>query len=416
MYLHRMEHQPPAAAPQPRRILHVDVDAMFVQCAVLANPEELADEPLILVGGRAEGRGVVSSASYGCRAYGVRSAMPTATALRLCPAAKVVPVPGTMVRTKSRELAAVLREWAPIAVMASVDEAYLDLSGTEALYHQATLEEIARRVQAEVKRVTELDVSIGGGTNRLVAKLATSLAKPRGVHIVPPGEEEAFVGGLEIGDLIGVGPSLLEELRRRGVTSMAALRRLDLATLTAWWNEDRAGWLWRRCRGIDESPVQEDDTTKSVSSETTFPRDLSGDEELEQELLGQVVDAAAALRRKGLFARTVTVKLRDGDFRDRSRGRTLDEPIQTESAIYRVARELLGDLRRQRTTGARLIGVALTSLTERGELPQTSLLDVAPPAESERERALARASDRLRAKYGSEALRPGRLLRDDRRE
>jgi DNA polymerase IV len=399
-----------------RRILHVDVDAMFVQCAVLADPEELADEPLILVGGTAEGRGVVTSASYGCRAFGVRSAMPTATALRLCPGARVVRVPGEMVRAKSRALAAVLREWSPLAVMASVDEAYLDLTGTEALYHHATLEEVARRIQAAVKEATELDVSLGGATNRLVAKLATSFAKPRGVYVVPPGEEESFVGRLEIGDLIGVGPSLLDDLRRRGVTTMEGLRALDVATLASWWSEDRARWLWRRCRGIDDSLVHDDDVTKSVSSETTFARDLGGEEELEHQLLGQVVEAATAMRRKGFFARTVTVKLRDFDFRDRSRGRTLHEPVQTESAIYRVARELLADLREHRRVPARLIGVGLTNLSESGELPQTSLLDVAPPVESERERALARASDSLRARFGSEALRPGRLLDARRRK
>ncbi len=404
---------PPAA---PRRILHVDVDAMFVQCAVFADPENLADEPLILVGGSADGRGVVTSASYGCRAYGVRSAMPTATALRLCPAARVVRVPREMIRTKSRELGEVLRDWAPVAVMASVDEGYLDLTGTEALYGHASLEEVARRIQSRVKEMTGLEVSIGGGTNRLVAKLATSFAKPNGVYVVPPGEEEGFVGRLEIRDLIGVGPALEQELRRHGVTSMAALRALDLETLTGWWNSERARWLWRRCRGIDEAPVEEDDVTRSVSSETTFARDINGDEQLEEKLLGQVVDASAALRRKGLFARTITVKLRDSDFRDRSRGRTLHEPVQTETAIYRVARELLADLRDRRAISARLIGVALTGLSDSGSGEQQTLLEVAPPSESERERALARASDALRARFGSDALKPGRLLPDSGRK
>ena len=402
----------PRDAARARRILHVDVDAMFVQCAVMADPEGLADEPLILVGGRAEGRGVVASASYGCRAFGVRSAMPTATALRLCPGARVVRVPGQMVRTKSRELGAVLRDWAPVSVMASVDEAYLDLTGTDALYRHRPLEEIAREIQASVKSATGLDVSIGGGSNRLVAKLATSFAKPRGVFVVPAGGEEEFVGGLEIGDLIGVGPAMESELRRRGVASMAALRAIDEATLASWWSPERARWLWRRCRGIDDTPVREDTSTRSVSSETTFARDIGEEDRLEAELLGQVVEASAALRKKGLFARTITVKLRDADFRDRSRSRTLHEPVQTESAVYRVARELLGDLRRQRATKARLIGVALTGLSASGDADQQSLLEVAPPAESERERVIARASDALRARFGRDALRPGRLLPD----
>ena len=393
-----------------RRVLHVDVDAMFVRCAVMADPARLADEPLILVGGRPEQRGVVASASYGCRAYGVRSAMPMATALRLCPDAVVVPVPREMVRAKSRELARVLEAWAPVVTMASVDEAYLDLTGTEALYHHEPLAATAARIQRDVGERTGLDVSIGGGSNRLVAKLATSFAKPRGVFIVPAGEEEAFTGRLEIGDLIGVGPALREELRRRGVTTMQALRALDLSTLASWWGEERARWLWERCRGIDAAPVAEEDVTKSVSSETTFPRDLAGTEELETALLAQVVDAARSLRRRGLYARTITVKLRDADFRDRSRSRTLAEGVQTEKAIFAVARTLLGDLRRQRETPARLIGVALTGLSGSGESAQGVLLEVAPPAESERDRALARAADRLRARFGEGAIRPGRIV------
>lgn len=395
--------------PLPRRILHVDVDAMFVQCAVMADPERLSDQPLILVGGSPEGRGVVASASYGCRAFGVHSAMPMATALRLCPKAVIVRVPGEMIRRKSRELAEVLKGWAPIAAMASVDEAYLDLSGTEALYHREPLADTARRIQAAVKEATGLDVSIGGGSNRQIAKLATSFAKPRGVHVVPPGEEEALIDRLEIGDLIGVGPALVEELRRRGVGSMKALRALDVATMAGWWGEDRATWLWRRCRGIDDSPVQEDDETKSVSSETTFRSDLTALADLEAELLGQVVDAAGSLRRKGLYARTITVKLRDSEFRDRSRSRTLTDAVQTEKAIYGVARELLRDLRQGGAPPIRLIGVGLTKLSATGDEAQGSLVEMAPPAESERDRALARAADSIRGRFGRDAIGPGRL-------
>jgi DNA polymerase IV len=397
-----------------RRILHVDVDAMFVQCAVMADPT-LARHPLILVGGRPEGRGVVASASYGCRTYGVRSAMPMATALRLCPGARVVPVPREEVRARSRRLAGVLERWSPVSAMASVDEAYLDLTGTEALYHHEPLEVTARRIQADVKERAGLDVSIGGGGNRLVAKLATSFAKPRGVFVVPAGGESEFVGRLEIGDLIGVGPAFREELRQRGVTSMTALRALERETMAGWWGEERADWLWRRCRGIDHSPVAEDDAPRSVSSETTFARDLSATDALEAALLAQVGDAAVALRRKGLYARTVTVKLRDADFRDRSRSRTLGEAVQTERAIFRVARELLRDLRERRHTPARLIGVALTNLSPTGEAVQATLLEVVPPIERARDRDLARALDRIRARHGG-VIGPGRLVEPRREE
>jgi DNA polymerase-4 len=398
--------------PTPgRRILHVDVDAMFVQCAILADPERLAGEPLILVGGSPRGRGVVCSASYGCRAFGVRSAMPMATAVRLCPEAVIVRVPGEMVRRKSRELATLLAGWTPVMAMASVDEAYLDLTGTERIHHGESLEETARKLQRQVLERVGIDVSIGGGSNRLVAKLATSFAKPKGVYIVPPGEESEFVGGLRIGDLIGVGPSLEASLSRRGITTMSSLRALDVGTMAAWWGRERAEWLWRRCRGIDESPIAEHSGRRSVSSETTFARDVESDAELEEALLEQVIDASSSLRRKGLYARTITVKLRSSDFQDRSRSRTLEAPVQTERAIYAVARELLADLRRQRGGRVRLIGVGLTNLDEIGENAQGALLDLTPPEETPRDRALARAADRLRSRFGPEAVRPGRLVR-----
>lgn len=393
-----------------RRILHVDVDAMFVQCAVMEDPERLSGEPLILVGGSPTGRGVVTSASYGCRAFGARSAMPMATALRLCPRAVVVRVPGEMIRRKSHELREALANWTPVVAAASVDEAYLDLSGTEELFRREPLAETARSIQRDVKARTGLDVSIGGGSNRLVAKLATSFAKPNGVFVVPPGGEDGFVGSLEIADLVGVGPSFQAELRRRGVYSMAALRALDVSTMSSWWGQERAEWLWRRCRGIDEAPIGASAGSRSVSSESTFRRDVEAESELEEALLAQVVDASSSLRKKGLYARTVTVKLRYADFQDRSRSRTLDAPVHTERAIFAIARELMRDLRARRPGKVRLIGVGLTNLDEAGENAQGRLLELTPPPESERDRALARAADRLRSRFGRDAVRPGRLL------
>jgi DNA polymerase IV len=404
---------------RPRRILHVDVDAMFVQCAVIADPDRLAGVDLILVGGSPSGRGVVTSASYGCRAFGVRSAMPTGTALRLCPDATVVRVPGEMVRTKSRALAAVITDWSPVAAMASVDEAYLDLTGTEALHHGEPLFETARRIQADVKARTGLDVSIGGAANRLVAKLATSFAKPAGVFVVDPGDEDAFVARLDLADLIGVGPALRGALSRRGVVDMEGLRSIDRETLGSWFGSERGEWLWRRCRGIDSGPIHSRESARSVSSETTFGKDSADRKYLEAALLGRVVSAAGSLRRQGLFARTITVKLRDTDFRDRSRSRTLAEPVQTDRVIFAVARELLEDLRRQSPARARLIGVSLTGLCSSNEPDQRSLIEMAPPAEQARDRALSAAVDRIRSKHGR-VISPGSVLgaktRDSLRE
>lgn len=393
-----------------RRLLHVDVDAMFVQCAVMEDRERLADQDFILVGGRPDGRGVVASASYGCRAFGVRSAMPMRTALRLCPRALVVPVPGQMVRAKSAELREVLSEWAPTVAMASVDEAYLDMSGTEALYRQEELSSTAERIQADLARRTGLDVSIGGGSNRLVAKLATSFAKPRGVHIVRSGDEEVFISRLEIHDLVGIGPSLLADLRRRGVTTMNALRTLDEEVLKGWYGDNRGRRLWQSCRGIDDSPVRPREVSKSVSSETTFHHDIGDLERLETALLEQVVDATRALRRKRLYARTVAIKIRDGAFRDRSRSQTVREPVHTPRAVFRIAAELLRALWNERAVPIRLIGVTLSNLSESGDVVQGTFVDMSPSHESPRDRAIATAADLLNDRFGAAAIQPGRLL------
>jgi DNA polymerase IV len=197
-----------------RRILLVDCDQFFVQCARLADPDGAGRESLLLVGGSASGRGVVTSASYETRAFGVRSGMPTATAQRLCPKAVVVPVPRGLCGEKSRAIRDVLERYSPVVEPASIDEAYLDLSGTERLYRGEPLADTARRIQAAVLAETDIHVSIGGGTNRLVAKLAVSRAKPAGVHVVAPGGEAAFLAEHDIADIPGVGPVLAAELLR----------------------------------------------------------------------------------------------------------------------------------------------------------------------------------------------------------
>ena len=400
----------PHSPHPPRRILHVDVDAMFVQCARLADPERLGAEDLLIVGGRPEGRGVVASASYGCRAYGVRSAMSTAHALRLCPRAVVVGVPGATVREKSRALRSVLARWAPVVQMASVDEAYLDLTGCELLYGGESPADAARRIQAALRDETELDVSLGGGSNKLVAKLATGLAKPAGVRVVEPGGELDFVAGFRPGDLPGVGPTFAAELERRGVGTIRALRALERSTLAGWWGEERALWLWERVRGISHVAVEAGRVTKSVSAERTYPRDLHTAVEQERALLALVAEAAQALRAKGLAARTVTVKLRDPEFRDRQRSRTLPEAVRTERAILPVAKALLAGRGAGRAGAARLLGVGLSGLAQPGGAEQGSLAELAPPLESDRDRRIAAATDVLRARFGSTAVVAGGVL------
>lgn len=410
----------------PRRVLLVDADAFFVAVARMVDPEGAGKAPLLIVGGDPTGRGVVCSASYEARRFGVRSAMPMARAVRLCPAAMVVPVPRGVCGRKSREIRAVLEEYAPIVEGASIDEWYMDLAGTEGLYADETLATTAQRIRAAVIERTGLSVSIGGGTNKLVAKLAVERAKPKpgtgatGVHIVAPGDELSFMRTLKLGDIPGVGPKLTAHLAEHGLVSVTDLLDRDEAALRRVLREGDVDWLRRRAMGISDSPVSTHEDAKQVSREETFSRDLVEDLDLERELLMLADRVAEDLRGDGLMARRVTVKLRDGDFKTRSASRTLPDAIETGRAVFIVARELLGRLRRTRRVPARLLGIALSSFEdEEAQAEQLALFaagsadaassSTAGVTETEGDRAVARALDQVRAKFGRGAIAPGRL-------
>lgn len=410
--------------PATPRILLADCDAMFCAVARLADPEGAGKAPLLIVGGRRGGRGVVCSASYEARAFGVRSGMPIRTAERLCPDALFVPVPRQACGQKSREVRKVLEEWAPVVEPASIDEFYLDMTGTEAVFRQEPLADTATRIRADVLARTGITVSVGGGTNRLVAKLAVERAKPSaggptpGVHIVPSGEEAAFLLTLELAAIPGIGPKLQAQLRRHGLTTVAEAVRIDERTLVSWAGPRTGAWLYRRLRGIGSSEVSERGEAKSVSREETFPEDLAGDEALETELLRLVVRVGRDLRGEGLEARTITIKLRDFDFRTRQASRTLPEPVTSDRAIHQVARELFQRLRLARRVPARLLGVGLSHFAPREAAGQLGLFPErpGPPLESPRDRTVAQTVDRINAKFGGKAIRPGRLAREGNSE
>jgi DNA polymerase-4 len=404
-------------APAPRRILLADADAFFVAVARLADPDGAGRAPLLIVGGSAEQRGVVTSASYEVRKFGVRSGMPMARARRLCPQATVVPVPRGLCSAWSREIRRVLERFAPVVAPASIDEWYLDLGGTEALYGHEPLAATAHRIRDAVRAGTGFHVSFGGGTSRLVAKLAVERAKPKpgtgadGVHVVAPGDEAAFLRTVELGELPGVGPRLQERLRRHGLATVPDALGCDMAALArATGSERAAAWLHQRVRGIDESPVQPRGEAKSISRDETFARDLHDDADFARELWRLVVRAAGDLRRSGHRARTVTVRVRDADFTTRQASRTLPEGLETERAIGQVAESLLARLRRARRVGARLLGVSLSGFD--GDAPTQLALfarDEAP-LETARDRAVTRAVEAVRERFGADGVMPGRLV------
>lgn len=418
----------------PPRILLADADAFFVAVARLCDPQGAGRAPLLIVGGTPQQRGVVCSASYEARRFGVRAAMPTARALRLCPQALVVPVPRRACLEKSQQIAAVLRRFAPVVEAASIDEWYLDLAGTERLYQDEPLGATARRIREAVQAETRLTVSVGGGTNKLVAKLAVELAKrppadtPPGAYVVEPGHEAAFLTRFRLAELPLVGPRLQERLAATGLHTVAEALRYDEAALIGLLGENTARWLYRRLRGECADPVQPRERSLSHGREETFPADVQSDEALRAELRTLLAEACRELRRHGQQARTVTVKIKDADFVQRQRGRTLPCPVESERALAPIAEELLGELRAARPVGARLLGVSLSGLVDAEEgtdaAPvatgaQLTLFGTAtqtpppaaptPPApiESERDRAVSRLRDRVQARFGSAALRGG---------
>jgi DNA polymerase IV len=407
--------------PAPRRILLADADAFYVAVARMVDPDGAGKAPLLIVGGSRESRGVVCSASYETRKFGVRSAMPIARALRLCPNAMCVPVPRKACGLKSAEIRAVLDRFAPVVEGASIDEWYLDLGGTEGLYHNEPLATTAHRIRDAVRRATQLSISIGGGTNKLVAKLAVERAKPKagtggnGVHVVEAGTEQEFLRSFTLAEIPLIGPKFQERLAARGMTTVPDVLRHDLSVLRSWLGDREAEWLWDRVHGISDSHVESGGEAKSISRDETFAEDIRDDRELQRELLALVTRAASDLRGDGLAARTITVKIRDMDFRTRSAQRTLMEPVVSDRVIMRVARELLTKLRAARRVPARLLGVSLSSLGQDPHADQLTLFAAAadPLSETERDRLLARTVDRVRERFGPRAILPASLAGND---
>ena len=394
-----------------RRILLADADAFYVAVARALDPEGAGRAALLIVGGSRESRGVVCSASYETRKFGVRSAIPIARALRLCPDALCVPVPRKACAQKSGEIRQVLEQFTPIVEGASIDEWYLDLSGTEGVYRHQPLAATAQRIRAAVHQATGLTLSIGGGVNKLIAKLAVARAKPDGVLIVEPGAEEAFLRSCTLAEIPLVGPKLQARLQARGLITVEDVFPHDVGTLRqrGGLSAREATWLWHRVHGVDESGVAHREVARGLSRDETFAKDLHQDKDIERELLRLVTRAAADLRGDGLTARTVAVRLRDWDFRTRGTQRTLAEPVVSDRAILRVARELLATLRKARRVPARLVGVRLSGLAPARAEDQVALFTGSSPDETERDRGLAQAIDRVRGKFGPRSILPGEL-------
>lgn len=380
-----------------RAIVHVDMDAFYASVEQRDRPA-LRGLPVI-VGADPGGRGVVSAASYEARVFGVRSAMPISKAYRLCPQGVYLPVDMEKYARVSGEIMAILGDFTPLVEPVSVDEAFLDLTGTQTLWGPPV--EAARRIKARIRDETGLTASAGLAANKFVAKVASDLRKPDGLVVVPPGSEAAFLAPLPIERLWGVGKATAGQLATLGVATIGQLQVLAPAVLAARLGPHGPDLL-TLAFGRDERPVEAWSPPKSVGAEETFERDCRDPARLEETLRGQAERVARELRADRLAACRVTLKLRWADFRTLTRSHTGD-PTQDGLELYRRAAMLLA--REHLVQPVRLIGLSASTLKPeaRGQLP---LLD---PAAVRRER-LARAVDRITGRFGRSAILPARLL------
>jgi len=381
-------------------ILHVDMDAFFVSVELLERPE-LRGEPVV-VGGQPDQRGVVSAASYEARQYGIHSAMPLRTAGRLCPHAIYLPLRHKLYAQWSDRIATILAKFSPVVEMASVDEAYLDLAGTERILGPPLA--AAHKLREEIRTTTGLPSSIGLAATRLVAKVASDQAKPAGLLWIPAGSEAAFLALLAVRKIPGIGPVTEKALHGLGIETVGQLAAVPLEKLEMVFGQWGSA-LYRKVRGEDAYEFFIDAEPKSISHHHTFGEDTGDAEQIEAMLSHLCQKAGKRLRDAGLHAGTITLMLRYASFVTITRARTLSSPTSLDQEILAVARSLLArhrDTKRQ----VRLVGVALSGLAAAEQ--QLDLLD---GERREKLEKLARASDRLRERFGFGKIQLGGSLR-----
>ncbi len=414
------------AAPAVRTILHVDMDAFYASVEQRRRPE-LRGKPVIV--GASGRRGVVAAASYEARAHGVFSAMPSLRAQQRCPQAVFIRGDHALYAEVSAGIMEIFGSFTPLVEPLSLDEAFLDVTGAARLHGDGPT--IAHAIRSGVLEATGLSCSVGVAPNKFLAKLATEQGKPTasptgpipgaGVTVVRPGDELAFLRPLRVQALWGVGPRTLEKLQRIGVRTIRDLEAQPLAIVQRAVGDAAGLHLHRLARGIDDRPVVPDSAPKSIGHEETFLDDLHTHDRLQVELVRMADAVATRLRRNGRPGRTVTIKVRFGDFTTISRSATVDRPVDSGPSIVRAARDLLD--RVDVSPGVRLLGVSVSNLVDAP--PEQLRLDVdASGADADRPgevaadgpawTAVTEAIDAVRARFGDGSLVPA-VLAGDRR-
>ena len=370
-------------------LAHIDCDAFYATVEKRDNPE-LADKPLIIGGGK---RGVVSAACYISRTYGVRSAMPMFKALALCPSAIVVrPDMAKYVRV-GREVRHAMQALTPLVEPLSIDEAFLDLSGTQLLHGMIPAKVLARFAH-EVERDIGITVSVGLSCNKFLAKIASDLDKPRGFAALDQEEAREMLAEKPLGFIFGVGPATQEKLIQRGLRTIADLQRAEeIELMKQFASEGRR--LWRLARGIDDRRVVAERGAKTISAETTFENDIKDFATLEKLLWRLSEKVSARLKNGDVAGLTITLKLKTADFRQRTRSQSINAPTQLAAKIFAVSREMLA--KEIDGTAFRLMGTGVSALRLGSAADDSDMLD-------RRSAHAERAMDDLRKRFGSAAV------------
>lgn len=382
-------------------IAHIDCDAFYATIEKRDNPE-LADKPVIVGGGK---RGVVAAACYVARTYGVRSAMPMFKALELCPDAVVVKPDMAKYVMVGRQVRQAMQALTPLVEPLSIDEAFLDLGGTERMHGTSAARTLAKFAN-DVERSVGITVSVGLSRNKFLAKVASDMDKPRGFAVLDIEDARTFLAPKSVGFIYGVGPATQERLIQQGFRTIADLQRAEETDLMKRFG-DEGRRLWRLARGIDMRKVEPDRDAKTISGETTFESDIADFATLERVLWRQTERVAARLKKAELSGMTITLKLKTKDFRQRTRAASISAPTQLAQRIFSIARDLL--VKEIDGTAFRLLGVGVSALQPGGPADDADLID-GRAAHAER------AMDDLRRRFGDAAIIKGLAFGEEREE
>lgn len=389
-----------------RVILHVDMDAFYAAVEVRENPA-LAGQPLII--GHRGRRGVVSTCSYEARRFGVRSAMPSLTAERLCPQAVWLPGRMELYVDVSRAIRKLFDDFTPIVEPLSIDEAFLDLTGVVADLQAGR--HTAQDLKQRIRDAERLNASVGVAPNKFLAKVASDLEKPDGLVVIGTSDIAQILWPLPVERLWGVGPKTATRLRKRGIQTVGDVASRSESVLALCVGASLAAHLRALAHGQDDRPVETEHEAKSISEERTYAQDLVDPDDIDRALLQRAEGVSQDLRRLGLVARTVHIKIRGSDFTTWTRSATLPTPTDLAEVIVAAARALLRERIDLAGRGVRLLGVGVSGLANAGSGQTTLFAD----ATQERARRAARAADTIRARLGPDAVVRARLLRGRRK-